>query len=58
MVSVEEIRTLAGDTDMSEKDAEEIRDSLRILAEIILEQWVREVKAQPPQYDELQSTTY
>ena len=39
MLSVERIKELINDPTITDKDAEEIRDSFRTLAEIIFKQW-------------------
>lgn len=39
MLSVERIKQLIGDPSLSDKKAEEIRDNLRFLAEIVFEKW-------------------
>lgn len=44
MITVEETRRLIGNASMTDKEAEEVRDSFRILAEIIFEQWTSEIK--------------
>jgi len=49
MLTVEETRRLIGDASITDQEAEEIRDSLRILAEIIFEQWLAERKIKLPQ---------
>ena len=39
MISVQRIKQLMTDKDISDSEAEKIRDDLRSLAEIIFEQW-------------------
>jgi signal-transduction protein with cAMP-binding, CBS, and nucleotidyltransferase domain len=39
MLSIERVKELLGDQKISDKEAEEIRDGFRALAEIIFEQW-------------------
>jgi signal-transduction protein with cAMP-binding, CBS, and nucleotidyltransferase domain len=39
MLSIERVKELLGNQKISDKEAEEIRDGFRVLAEIILEQW-------------------
>lgn len=41
-ISIKRIKELLNDKSVSDKEAEEIRDSFRILAEIIFEKWWRE----------------
>ena len=42
MLSIEKIKQLLDDFQIADKDAEEIRDGFRILAEIIFEKWQKE----------------
>ncbi len=57
MLSIKQIKKLLGDENISDKEAEEIRDSFRILAEIIFEKWQRDKnikknqKCYPQKYD-------
>lgn len=45
MLSIEEVRALIEDSEnYSDKEIEEIRDDVRILAEIALESYVKETK--------------
>lgn len=46
MLSLAETRRILGDANKSDTEIEEIRDSFRILAEIIFEQWTSEIKKQ------------
>jgi signal-transduction protein with cAMP-binding, CBS, and nucleotidyltransferase domain len=39
MLSIERVKELLGDQEISDKEAKEIRDDFRVLAEIVLEQW-------------------
>jgi hypothetical protein len=39
MLSIERIKELLNDRDISDKEAKEIRDGFRTLAEIVLDQW-------------------
>jgi signal-transduction protein with cAMP-binding, CBS, and nucleotidyltransferase domain len=39
MLSIERVKELLGDQKISDKEAKEIRDDFRALAEIIFEQW-------------------
>lgn len=45
MLSIEETRRLLGDDTMTDAEVSEIRDTFRILGEIIFEQWLSERKA-------------
>jgi hypothetical protein len=42
MLTIEKIKELIGDSDITNEEAEGIRDECRILAEIIFEQWLEE----------------
>ncbi len=42
MLTIEKIKELIGDSDISNDEAEGIRDECRILAEIIFERWLDE----------------
>jgi hypothetical protein len=42
MLSIERTKTLIDDPSFSDKEIEEIRDSLRALAEIAFEKWQKE----------------
>lgn len=42
MLSIEHIKELLNDQNISDKETEEIRDSFRMLAEIIFEKWQEE----------------
>jgi predicted nuclease of restriction endonuclease-like (RecB) superfamily len=49
MLSIERVKELLGDQRISDKEAKEIRDDFRTLAEIILEQWKeRRLKGNKP----------
>ena len=45
MLSIEEVKCLIEDESLSEEELIEIRDSIQILSEIIIEQWLSERKA-------------
>ena len=45
MLSIEETRRLLGDDTLTDAEVSEIRDTFRILGEIIFEQWLSERKA-------------
>lgn len=42
MLTIERIKELIGSADLSDSEAEQIRDECRIFAEIIFEQWLYE----------------
>ncbi len=42
MLSIERVKELIADQNLSSQDAEKVRDELRALAEIIFEQWMVE----------------
>jgi len=42
MISIERAKLLIGDPTLSDEDAENLRDSVRSLAEIIFEHWQKE----------------
>ncbi|MBI3337021.1 MAG: hypothetical protein HY005_00150 [Candidatus Staskawiczbacteria bacterium] len=42
MLSVERVKELLKDKNISDKEAEEIRDDFRIFAEIIFDKWMNE----------------
>lgn len=44
MISIERTKELIGRPDISDSEAEQIRDSMRSLVEIIFEQWAEESK--------------
>ena len=42
MLSIERVKELLNDPNLSDKEIEEIRDSFRMLSEVIFEQWQAE----------------
>jgi len=52
MLTIEETRRLLGDDTLTDTEVTEIRDSFRILGEIIFEQWLSERNV-PAQEDDL-----
>ena len=44
MISVERVKELLNDPNISDKEAEEIRDDFHIFAEIIFDKWMDERK--------------
>ncbi|MFQ6049737.1 MAG: hypothetical protein ACE5J0_01695 [Candidatus Paceibacterales bacterium] len=49
MLSIEQTRKLLNDPKISEEEVKEIRDSFRMLAEIIFEKWQQEKQAKTSQ---------
>lgn len=44
MLTIQQVKTILNDPNISNEEAEAIRDSFRSLAEIIFEQWEKEIK--------------
>ena len=44
MLSIKRVKELLNNPDISDKEAEEIRDNFRMLAEIIFEKWQQDKK--------------
>tara|TARA_Y100000310_G_C20255255_1_gene611019 strand:- start:78 stop:227 length:150 start_codon:yes stop_codon:yes gene_type:complete len=42
MLSIQRIKILIDEPNMSDKDAERVRDELRLLADIMFDQWKKE----------------
>lgn len=42
MLTIQQVKTILKNPNMPDKEAEEIRDNFRFLAEIIFEQWKKE----------------
>ena len=54
MLSTERIKTLINNPNLSDKEIEEIRDGLYMLAEVMFEQWQAErIKAKKQKEDQL-----
>lgn len=45
MLSIERVKELVNDPTLADKEIEEIRDGLRLLAELIFEKWQEDRKA-------------
>ena len=41
MLAIEQVKKIIGDPDISDEEAEQIRDECRIFAEIIFERWLK-----------------
>jgi hypothetical protein len=53
MLSIERVKELLNDSNLSDKEVEEIRDGFRMLSEVIFEQWqVERTKAKAKKDDE------
>jgi hypothetical protein len=47
MLSLERIKELMADPSLSDEAAEEVRDHLRMLAEVIFEKWCADSRSKP-----------
>jgi signal-transduction protein with cAMP-binding, CBS, and nucleotidyltransferase domain len=53
MLSIERVKELLNDPNLSDKEVEEIRDGFRMLSEVVFEQWQAErMKAKAKKDDE------